>query len=276
MKVGLVLGGGGARGFAHIGVLRAMEERGIEPVAIAGCSMGGIIGALRASGLGSVAIRERFRELNWLKILELPRMGALIGGKGIAERLKETLPERFEDLEIPLRVNAVDVQEGKMVNLWEGELVPALRATSALPGVFAPVELNERVLVDGGILSNVPLENIGNMTHAPVVAVDVTVPPNRKLVFRDNRDFWEKLMEPLQTGKRPLAIELLIKSYDIPVAALNDIRIAAFRPEVLIRPRMDTDLKVEDFRRMDEAIEAGYQEASAVLDAGPPLEDARA
>ena len=267
MQIGLVLGGGGARGFAHIGVLRALAERKIEPVAIAGCSMGGIVGALFAAGHGPNQIFGFFENLNWTRILDVSHMGALMGGRGIAHQMRKHLPQRFEDLKLPLRVTAVDVQEGRTVTLWDGDLIAALRATSAIPGIFSPVEVDGCVLVDGGLLSNVPVEEMRTMTHAPVVAIDVTVPPNRRIVFEDTRTLWQKLREPIQAGKRHIWAELLIKAYDIPAAVLNDIHLAAHRPEVLIRPRLDSDLKVEDFKRLDEAVDAGYAEAARVLDA---------
>ena len=105
------------------------------------------------------------------------------------------------------------------------------------------------------------------MTTQPVLAVDVTPPPDRTLIFEDNRSFLEKLRAPFQPGKRPLFIELLTKAYEIPAAILNDIRVAALRPEIYIKPKLDPDLNPENFDRMDEAIEAGYQEAIAVLNA---------
>lgn len=266
MKVGLVLGGGGARGFAHIGVLRALAERKIETVAVAGCSMGGIVGALHAHGRDVDEIAGYFARLNWTKILDWGHMGALVGGRGVAHQMSKYLPETFGQLALPLRVTAVDVQEGRSVTLWEGDLITGLRATSAIPGVFSPVEFDGRVLVDGGLLNNVPVDEMRSMTHAPIVAVDVTPPPNRKIVFEDARTFWEKLREPLQPGKRHIWAELLIKAYDIPASVLNDVRLAGQRPEVLIRPPLEPDLKVEDFKRLDEAIEVGYREASRVLD----------
>ena len=144
--------------------------------------------------------------------------------------------------------------------------MPALRATSAVPGMFSPVEHDGRVLVDGGLLSNVPIEEVRSLTTRPIIAVDVTAPPDRTLIIDDNRGFLEKLRAPLQPGKRPLFVEMLTKAYEIPAAVLNDIRIAGLRPEIYIRPRLDRDLKPEDFKRMDEAIEAGYSEAVKVLD----------
>jgi NTE family protein len=265
MHVGLVLGGGGARGFAHIGVLRALEEWGIEPVAVAGCSMGGIIGALVAGRCSSEEIRSAFSELKAIRLFDWGGKGGLLGGKGLAKEIDRHLPDSIGDLDLPFRATAVDIQEGRLYVFSEGDLIQALRATSAVPGVFSPVEHDGRVLVDGGLLSNVPIEEARSMTSAPILAVDVTAPPDRKLIFEDNRTFLEKIAAPLQPGKRSLFVEMLVKAYEIPAAVLNDIRIASLRPEILIRPPLDLDLKPEDFGRMDEAIEVGYQEAVAVL-----------
>ena len=113
------------------------------------------------------------------------------------------------------------------------------------------------------------------MSPAPVLAVDVTAPPDRTLIFEDNRTFLEKVRAPIQPGKRSLFIEMLMKAYEIPAAVLNDIRVAALRPEILIRPPLATDLKLEDFRRMDEAIEAGYRGAVSVLEQHPLTRSSR-
>ena len=105
------------------------------------------------------------------------------------------------------------------------------------------------------------------MTTLPVVAVDVTPSPNRTLGYEDTRTFRERLAAPVQPGKRVLFVDLLSKAFEIPQSLLNDIRIAGYRPEIYIKPRLDPDLKPEDFKRMDEAIEAGYEEAVRVLNA---------
>lgn len=270
MKIGLVLGGGGARGFAHIGVLRALAERDIEPTAIAGCSMGGIVGALHGAGWGPAEIHDRFANLPARSLLDHSRHGGLMGHKGIDRALTELLPATFEDLAIPLAVTAVDVQQGRPVVLRRGPLVPALRATSALPGIFTPVSHEGRILVDGGLLNNVPVDVIGVLTLDPVVAVDVASPPDRELVFKDQRGFLEKLRAPLQQGQRPLTFELFMKAYDIPTSLMTDLRLAAHRPRVLIRPPLDPNLKVEDFNRLDEAIEVGYVAAKEALDRAWP------
>ena len=172
MDIGLVLGGGGARGFAHIGVLRALDEHGIRPVAIAGCSMGGIVGALYAAGYTPVEIEHMFEDISGFDLISWGKGGSLIGGEGIVKQLAKHLPTTFAELKIPLEVVAVDVQEGKQVILNTGELLIALRATSAIPGVISHVVYEDRVLIDGGLINNLPVDVIRTMTQAPVVAVE--------------------------------------------------------------------------------------------------------
>lgn len=267
MKVGLALGGGGARGFAHIGVLRALEERGIDVVAVSGCSMGGIVGAFVANGVGSKDIRSAFLDVKAISLLDWSSKGGLIGGKGLEKQIEKYLPARFDQLHLPFKTVAVDIRAGRLCVFSEGDLALALRATSAMAGIFSPVEHDGKLLVDGGLLSSVPIEEVRSMTTHPIVAVDVTVPPDRPLAVADNLGFLEKLRMALKPGTRPLIIELLLKAYEIPSAVLNDIRMAGLRPDMLIRPLLDSDLKLEEFGRMDEAIEMGYQETIAMFDA---------
>jgi NTE family protein len=263
-KIGLVLGSGGARGYAHIGVLRALEKHNIEVEAIAGCSIGGIIGAMYAAGLSSQRIHELWKGLDFIKLIDRSTMGGLIGGRGITRRLERDLPRTFEELKIPLAVTSVDVQRGKLVVLRSGDLLRALRATSALAGLFAPEQHGGRILIDGGILNGMPVDIIRTLTHAPVVAVDVLPPPDREIAFTDERPAWDRIKQPIRG--RPLILEMLMKAIEIPQAPLTSIRLSLHPPEVLIRPALDPHLKLEDFRRLDEAVEAGFEAADAKLE----------
>jgi NTE family protein len=266
MKIGLVLSGGGARGFAHIGVLRSLVRHGIEPVAVAGCSIGGIVGGLIAAGRGPDEIHEILRHLKPWELLDWSRMGSLIGGKGIAHHLQLYLPATFADLDIPLAVTAVDLQEGKLVVFREGPLLPALRATSSLPGIISPEKHGGRLLIDGGLLNYLPVDVIRSLTHAPVLAVDVAQPPNRRIPVEE--PFLKRVTEIVRGRKRPLTFELFMKAFDIPATRLTEMRLALNPPELLIRPDLDPDLKTEDFMRLDEAVEVGYRAAEAALEEG--------
>ena len=264
LQIGLVLGSGGARGYAHIGVLRALAKHEIDVVAVSGCSMGGIIGAQHAAGYSAEAIHDMWRRFDMLRLIDRSTMGGLIGGRGVMRLLERHLPGTFEELKIPVAVTATDVQRGKLVVLKSGNLPRALRATSALAGLFAPEIYEGRVLIDGGILNGLPVDVIRTLTQAPVVAVDVLPPPDREIAFTDARPAWERVRRPIRGG-RPLIFEMLMKAIEIPQAPLTSIRLSLNPPEVLIRPALDPDLKLEDFRRLEEAVEAGFEAADAKL-----------
>ena len=264
MKIGLVLGGGGARGFAHIGVLKSLEKRGLEPVAIAGCSMGGLVGALIAVGYDSQGILDLVTEIKPWNLLDVGKRGALIGGSGMAHEMGKYLPETFEELNIPLAVTAVDLQEGKLAVFTEGPLQPALRGTSSIPGIISPEKHGDRYLIDGGLLNNLPVDVIRSLTNAPVLAVDVAAPANRHVPLDES--IMDRAKDIIKGKKRPLTFELFMKAFDIPAAMLTETRLALNPPEVLVRPRLDPDLKTEDFKRYPEAIDAGFEATEAALD----------
>ena len=163
-KIGLVLGGGGARGVAHLGVVKALSELGYEPDAIAGCSMGAIVGAMVCKGMVPDEVISAFQDVQAHDLLDFGAMGGIIGGKRIEKKIAEYVPETFEELKIPLKVTAVDVQTGRLVIFGSGQLVPALRASSSLPGILSPTVHEERTFIDGGLLNNLPIDVIRTMT----------------------------------------------------------------------------------------------------------------
>lgn len=265
MEIGLVLGGGGARGLAHIGAYRALVERGYRPSAIAGCSMGSIIGALIASGKTPDEIEEMARNVRRRDLMEIGDHGAVLGNERIGKYLTDYLPERFEDLEIPLKVTTVDCQEGSLVVLGSGPLVPALLASSAMPGLLTPIFMDGQVFVDGGVLNNLPVDVIRAMTTAPAVAVDIAVPPDRKLNFQDHTNLLDRISSVFDKSQRWLTIELFLKAFDIPLGLVTNTILAFHPPDLLIRPDLDSEFKREDFDRVDEAIDAGYGGAERAL-----------
>jgi NTE family protein len=258
-KVGLVLGGGGARGIAHLGAIKALAELGYEPDAIAGCSMGAVVGSMVASGMSPGEVIDAFRSLQAHELLDFGAMGGIIGGKRIEKKIAEYVPDTFEELKVPLKVTAVDVQTGRLVILGKGELVPALRASSSLPGILSPTVHEGRTFIDGGLLNNLPTDVIRTMTLSPVVAVDVAAPPNRRLDFERHRGFFEKLKRLKRGEFRTLTIELFMKSFDIPAYTITEMRLATHPPELLIRPELDVNFGVEDIARAEEAYDEGYR-----------------
>ncbi len=183
--VGLVLGCGASRGWAHIGVIEALEDAGIPIDFIAGCSVGGYIGALYASGsLGS--LKKFLLRMDGQKIFSyfdvvFPRSGLLNGSKRVRELFSmHTDALTFEDLDIPVVMVATDLDRGKKVVLKSGSIIEALRATMSYPGLFAPVRVKDRWLVDGGLIDPVPVGLARAMGAEVVIAVDL----NSRIVSR--------------------------------------------------------------------------------------------
>jgi NTE family protein len=172
-RLGLALGGGFARGIAHIGVLRVLEENGIPVHAIAGTSVGALIGAAYACGTPLAAMEERARATRFKDFARWT-----LSWLGLASNLplesylrKMCIANRFEELKLPLAIAATDLETGEPVYFTSGELGPALRASCAYPGLFLPVEHGGRTLVDGFLAAPVPVEALRTMGADLVVAV---------------------------------------------------------------------------------------------------------
>lgn len=160
MKIGLALSGGGARGFAHIGVLKALLDHGFEPEMVSGASAGGLVGALYASGHPPEEIMAIFAKAKIRTVFSLStKLVGFLKMEKIERFFELYFPHNsFEKLVIPLTINATDIQAGQIVYFHEGELVRPLMASCCIPVLFEPVHINGRMLVDGGILNNLPVE----------------------------------------------------------------------------------------------------------------------
>jgi NTE family protein len=159
-KIGLVLSGGGARGFAHLGFLKALDEFGLKASAISGVSAGGLVGALYAQGLSPEEILEIGKtSLNFGFGSLILKRGRFLSLESIKKILIENIPHNsFENLQIPLFVNATDIIHNKSVFFSEGVLIPRLIASAAVPVLFSPIILETKKYVDGGLLDNFPVE----------------------------------------------------------------------------------------------------------------------
>ncbi len=183
-KVGLALGGGGARGLAHIGVLKVFEKSGIQIDCLAGTSMGGVIAAAYAQGMSAEDIENeavKFSKVRHLVSLLDPnpaRRGFLEGNR-VRKYLQSLFEpaEFFENLKIPLILNAVDLNTCREIAIMEGPLLPAILGTIAVPGLFPPAAHNGHMLIDGGVLNNVPTSHMKSIGADLVIAVDVLTDP---------------------------------------------------------------------------------------------------
>jgi NTE family protein len=177
-KIGLALGSGGARGLAHIGVLKVLEEHGIPIDFIAGSSMGAMLGGFYAAGVSVKAIEKMALGTDWLRILSIfadPSLDkGLIGGEKVKAFIESYVGgKNFEDCRIPFQVVATDLKTGEIVTLDKGQMAPAIRASISIPLVFKPVEINGRMLTDGALSAPVPVETVRSMGADLVVAVNL-------------------------------------------------------------------------------------------------------
>ncbi|MEA3374699.1 MAG: patatin-like phospholipase family protein, partial [Chloroflexota bacterium] len=215
-KVGLALSGGGARGLAHIGVLKVLEQAGVPVDFLAGTSMGGLIAAAYAAGLSPEFMEQealRMASLRRLLALADPTMlqGGLFEGQKVREYLSDHLGDcTFDQLRLPLTLVSVDLNSGETVYLNQGRVADAVRATIALPGLFTPVERGGQLLVDGGLLNNLPTDVVRRMGADVVIAVDVAsdkeATHSLSELLRRRRYIPNGLVETMEVLYRSLAV----------------------------------------------------------------------
>lgn len=174
-KVGIALGAGGARGLAHIGVLKILIEEGVPIDFVAGCSIGSLIGVVFANGTDLRMIEELAKEIKRNRLIDLtiPKKGLIVGDK--VKELIRLLTHRknLEDLMIPTAVVATDLVTGERVVFQEGPIDVAVRASISIPGIFEPVELGDKILVDGGVVDRIPISVIKQMGADITIGVNV-------------------------------------------------------------------------------------------------------
>lgn len=266
-KLGLVLGGGGARGLAHIGVLKVLIDNGIKISCLAGCSMGGIIASSLAIGLPIDEIERIARRLNSkreiLKLLDrTPSRRGLLAGKNIRKYLSNHIDPSacIEDALIPLCMNAVDLISGKEILLDKGNLLDSIMATTAVPGFFPPVEIGPYRLVDGGVLDDVPVKYLKGSIAEVIMAVDVHLMNQVKDTPNDTRSH-EHIPLPL-----PGILQDFYRVEMIMTSSLVEKNLKDNPPDLLITPAVPADVtSLFGFNRVNEIILAGEEAMKARL-----------
>lgn len=269
-RIGLVLGGGGARGLAHVGVLRVLQREAIPIDLIAGTSMGGLLGALYAAGLPLAVVEEEVTKLSRLseqiRLVDwnISAAGLSVRGRRIYNFMADLLGEdlTFADLRLPLAMVATDIRVGREVVLQGGLVIDAVRASISIPGVFEPVELGDYRLVDGGVLDNVPVDVARGMGAERIIAVDVLPSFGHSVPG----------VEPEEVGLElrfaPLNLNETYNVLMIMIAALTESRLREYPPDLLIRPALPRDITLlTGFNRATEIIAAGEAAAVAALPA---------
>ena len=251
-RIGLALGGGGARGMSHIPVLEAFDELGLKPHAISGTSIGAIFGAAYASGRTGREIREialelfsdRNSVLGRLWKLRPKRLSELFNGSNVVfDPLKvldvfvaEHLPDNFEDLAIPLRVLATDFYGCREVDIDAGPLLPAIAASIAIPAVFRPVKRKDQILIDGGVVNPLPFDRLPTNCDV-IVAVDVVGSP----VPRSERQL-------------PTSLDAIFGTSQILMQTITQEKLKQNQPHVLLRPE-DDNIRVLDFLKTKQILD---------------------
>lgn len=300
-NIGLALGSGSARGWSHIGVLRALAEAEIEISYVAGTSIGSLVGA--ACALNKMDVLEDFaRQLDWKQIVSFldvtfPRSG-LIDGKKISDFFRSHVREMNIE-ELPLRYCAVatDLATGREVVLNKGDLIEAIRASISVPGIFTPVRKNGSFLVDGGLVNPVPVSAVRKMGADYVIAVDLNHdiidkrsaagiapvdssvagvvvqprPPKWRIAQELGNRFNEfsspalsQVRQWLHNDPVPNIFDVLTTAINIMEVQITETRLATDPPDLLIRPKLG-DVRFLEFHRADEAIAEGYREAMAQI-----------
>ncbi|AIE59539.1 patatin-like phospholipase family protein [Bacillus methanolicus] len=239
-KIGLALGSGGARGFAHLGVIKVLKAEGIPIDFLAGSSMGAMVGCLYAAGLDIDRLYKlagAFKRKYYLDFT-VPKMG-LIAGKRVKELVRIfTHGKNIEQLEIPVGVVATDLMTGEKVVFRQGPIADAVRASISIPGIFVPEKLNGRLLVDGGVVDRIPVSVVKEMGADLIIAVDVSrVKTNSEIT-----SIFDVIMQSVDIMQNELVMSREIAS------------------DVMIRPRVEM-YSSQAFTNIDEIILIGEEEA---------------
>jgi NTE family protein len=245
-RIGLVLGGGAARGFAHIGVIQVLEEAGIRPDLVVGTSAGSLVAALYAAGLSGteLAVLARQMDENTLTDWAFPGRG-LIRGEALARFVREHTGGRtIDQMKLPLGIVATDLDSGEPILFRLGDTGAAVRASSAVPAVFQPVRISGREYVDGGLVSPVPVRFARQMGATLVLAVDISQAP--------------------EGGPTGDPFKMLLQTFAIMGKSIN--RLELRDADLVLRPAL-AGMAGSDFRSRDRAVAAGRSVAQQQLPA---------
>ncbi|MDQ2634038.1 MAG: patatin-like phospholipase family protein [Pseudomonadota bacterium] len=277
--ISLALGGGCARGWAHIGVLRALDEAGIEVSMIAGTSIGALVGGCYLAGKLD-ALEEFARSLTKRRIFGLLDFNfggnGLFGGMKLDARLREHLNgARFEDLPKPFVCVASEIRTGHEIWLSSGVLITAMRASYALPGVFEPVAVNGRALVDGALVNPVPVSVCRAYEQPLVVAVNlhydlfgraavIKHSAGELMVEQDAASRSHSNTAPSPRDSRIGVTGVMVEAFNIIQDRISRARLAGDPPDLSLQPKLG-HIGLTEFHRADEAIRVGYETTKAQL-----------
>jgi len=243
-RIGLALGGGAARGFAHIGVIQVLEENGIQPDLVVGTSAGSLVAALYASGKGGTSLAQLADGMDETVFTDWSFPGrGLLRGEALAKYVRDNTAGRtIEQMHLPLGIVATDLDSGQAILFQRGDPGTAVRASSAVPAVFLPVRIGLREYVDGGLVSPVPVRFARQMGAELIIAVDISAAP-----------------EGNATGD---PMRMLLQTFAIMGRSINNFELR--EADVVLRPKLP-GVSGADFASRKHSIQAGRDAAQAQL-----------
>jgi NTE family protein len=271
MNITLALGGGGAKGNSHIGVIRRLQNEGFKIDAVAGTSFGGIVAVFYALGYSPDEIEEMFASLDQAQLYGYsPDAGpSLLGLAGATKWFQQVVGERtFDDLKIPCALTAADLKSGRRIILSEGSLVDAILSTIAIPGIFPARHIGDLELVDGGTLDPVPVAIARSLApKLPVIAVVLTVPmevPAQTWKIPLPNYIPRNLLERLSKLRYTQALDVFLRSLDMVTRAVTEYRLEVDKPEIIIRPQV-TDIDILERVDVHGVVRKGEEAVEAIL-----------
>lgn len=284
-KVSLVLSGGGARGLAHIGVIEELEKQDFEIVSITGTSMGALVGGICA--LGKLEeLKNWFFTLDKFKVFSLVDFTlssqGLVKGERVFNKLKEFIEDKnIEDLKIAYAAVAVDLIKSEERIFTGGSVYDAIRASIAIPTVFTPVNIGNALLVDGGILNNIPTNHAKRFKDDLLIAVNVNadIPPEKPALLNDKAEtqqsiYWKRIREfqrqlqkvsPLSNNERFGYFDLINKTISVMTEHIAQTTIERYPPDIMINISKDS-CGIFDFYKAEELVEIGRYATIKYLD----------
>jgi len=246
-KIGVALGGGGAKGLSHIAFLKALDELGVRPAVIAGTSIGAVIAGFYAAGVSGAQLEQVVKDMGFLDLskmlldFSILSNSAIYKGKGVEEFLARAIPaQTFAETEIPLKIVATDFWNRREVVFASGSLVTAIRASLAVPALFEPVQLDGKVLIDGGAVNPLPYDLLRPECDL-TIAIDVS---------------GEKTYAP--GDPVPNMVENILSTFQIMQASIVEAKKRVSPPDIYVKPAL-TNIRILDFYRYKEIL-AGVQE----------------
>ncbi|MBI9049501.1 MAG: patatin-like phospholipase family protein [Anaerolineaceae bacterium] len=272
-EIALALGGGGSRGIAHVGIIRALQKEGFSIKAIAGSSAGGIVGAAFANGVSIEVLTDIALKISDLKIFSHIQLSdpSILGLAGLEKELLKTIGDiEFSDLQIPFGCTAVEIENAQEYIFTSGKVIDAVMATIAVPGIFPPKVIGDFAFVDGSILDPVPVALARWLApHLPIIAVCLTPAPAGwahmpPLINPPANPFTKPILDQFSKLRISRAFNIFSRSMETTARMLAELKMQIDHPDIILRPKVD-QIGLLDAVSVDDLIQKGEDAVTSSL-----------